>query len=61
MSFGSVRKEIQKLERRLKSMRSAHVTDAVIQVERAVERHLCELFKREEIMAQQRSRVDWLR
>ena len=61
VSFGSVRKEIQKLERRIKSLRLAHVTDAVIKEERAVERRLCELFEREEIMAQQRSRVDWRR
>ena len=55
MSFGSVRKEMQKLEQHIKSLHLTHVTDVVIQEECVVERRLCELFKREEIMARQRS------
>jgi hypothetical protein len=61
VSFGSIRKEIQRLERKLKTLRSSGLEESVIQEERMVERQLCELFEREEIMARQRSRVDWLR
>lgn len=44
-------------------MRSLHagiVSDVVLREEREVEGLLCELLEREEIMARQRSRVDWL-
>lgn len=61
VSFGSIRKEIQRLERKLKTLRSSGLEERVIQEERMAERQLCELFEREEIMARQRSRVDWLR
>lgn len=61
ISFGSVRKEIQKLERKLKTLRNSMVDDNVLSEERMVEQKLCELFEREEIMARQRSRVDWLK
>lgn len=57
----SVRKEIQRLEKILKSLRTRPVSDSVIREEREVESQLCELFEREEIMARQRSRVEWLR
>jgi hypothetical protein len=60
-SFGSVRREINRLERVLPSLRSVAISDAGIAEEKQVERQLCELFEREEIMARQRSRVDWLR
>jgi hypothetical protein len=59
--FGSIRSNIRKLERRLKCLRSTSLSEAVIMEERFLERQLCELFEREEIMARQRSRVDWLR
>jgi hypothetical protein len=60
-SFGSIRSNIRKLERCLKCLRSTSLSEAVIIEERFLERQLCELFEREEIMARQRSRVDWLR
>jgi hypothetical protein len=59
-SFGKVRRQIQKLERHLKYLRLApwgHSLDE----SQAVERELCELFEREEVMARQRSRVEWLK
>jgi hypothetical protein len=55
-----VRRQIQKLERHLKYLRLApwgHSLDE----SQAVERELCELFEREEVMARQRSRVEWLK
>ena len=58
-TFGSVRKKFLKLERKLKDLRqssSSHNQEA-----RLVEQSLCELFEREEVMARQRSRVEWLR
>jgi hypothetical protein len=57
-TFGAVRKKILKLERRLKGMRCSGAESHEI---RKVESELCELFEREEVMARQRSRVDWLR
>nr|XP_051190257.1 uncharacterized protein LOC127303581 [Lolium perenne] len=57
-SFGAIRKKILKLERKLKGMRCSDADSHGIQ---QVEKSLCELFEREEIMARQRSRVDWLR
>ncbi|KAM0872963.1 hypothetical protein ACQ4PT_038412 [Festuca glaucescens] len=60
-SFGSVRREIGRLERALCNLRNAPVSDAGIAEEKVVERQLCEMFEREEIMARQRSRVEWLR
>jgi hypothetical protein len=60
-TFGSVRKEIRKLEGRLRYIRGQILSDATVEEEREVERQLCELFEREEIMARQRSRVEWLR
>lgn len=60
-TFGSIQRQINRLERRLKSIRSAPVTDTSLAEERSIENQLCELFEREEIMARQRSRVDWLR
>jgi hypothetical protein len=61
-SFGSIRSNIRKLERCLKWLRSTTLSDAAILEERySLERQLCEIFEREEIMARQRSRVEWLR
>jgi hypothetical protein len=61
VSFGAVRSTIQKLEKRLRTLRCAPISSDVIMEERDIEQQLCELFEREEIMARQRSRVDWLR
>jgi hypothetical protein len=60
-TFGSVRKKIKKMERQLLFLRMGPVTDASLAEMRALERNICELFEREEIMAKQRSRVDWLK
>lgn len=59
-SFGSVTKEIKKLERRLANLRRFDTSGVVPQEEKDVERRMCELFEREEIMARQGSRIDWL-
>lgn len=59
-TFGSVRKEIMKLEKRLVRLRSSCTTPVYTDEERSIERKLCELFECEEIMARQRSRVNWL-
>jgi hypothetical protein len=60
-SFGSVQMEIKRLEKKLKSIRLQPRSKANNQVAENVEGRLCELFEREEVMARQRSRVDWLR
>ena len=49
-----------KLEKRLAKLRLSSTTSAYSDEERKIERKLCELFECEEIMARQRSRVDWL-
>lgn len=59
-TFGSVRGQIQKLEKKLWYLRNSRVCEAIITEEKLVEGQLCELFKREEIMARQHSRVEWL-
>jgi hypothetical protein len=59
-SFGSVRREIKKWERKLRHLHTQDVSEDVLAKEKEAERHLCELFEREEIMARQRSRVEWL-
>ncbi|KAM0853650.1 hypothetical protein ACQ4PT_050943 [Festuca glaucescens] len=61
ISFGSVRRQIKKLEGKLRELRNSGINASVIAEEREVERQLCELFEREEVMARQRSRVEWLR
>jgi hypothetical protein len=59
-AFGAIRKKIQRLEHRLKHLRMS--ATGLDQPEiRKLEKDLCEMFEREEIMARQRSRVDWLR
>jgi hypothetical protein len=52
-----VRKKIRNLEGKLKYLRLSNENCSEA---RLVEKELCELFEREEIMARQRSRVDWL-
>jgi len=59
-SFGAPKIEIRKLEKRLSWLRIHSATGTYCQEEKEIERKLCELFEREEIMARQRSRVDWL-
>jgi ribonuclease HI len=59
-TFGSVKKEIKKLERELKSLRLAPWHNESSEI-KGIEVKLCELFEREEVMARQRSRVEWLR
>jgi hypothetical protein len=59
-SFGSVRREIQKWERKLRHLHTQDISEDVLAKEKQAERHLCELFEREEIMARQRSRMEWL-
>ncbi|KAM0896211.1 hypothetical protein ACQ4PT_023338 [Festuca glaucescens] len=61
ISFGAVRRNIQRLERSLKMLRQSAICQEVLEKERDLERQLCELFEREEIMAKQRSRVEWLK
>jgi hypothetical protein len=60
-SFGSVKKDINKLGKRLAALRRNSSTMNTSDEEKHIEQRLCELFAREEIMARQRSRVDWLR
>jgi hypothetical protein len=59
--FGSVSRQIQKLERRLRFLHNSDVSESIIAEEKEIECQLCELFEREEIMARQHSRVEWLR
>jgi hypothetical protein len=59
--FGSVRKEIKNLESKLKNLRLQPMSQANNRSAHTIEGRLCELFEREELMARQRSRVDWLR
>jgi hypothetical protein len=58
-TFGSVIRKIQKLENKLKTPGLAPWRVDGPEM-KWVEKNLCELFEREEIMARQRSRVDWL-
>jgi hypothetical protein len=60
-TFGSVQKQIRRLEQQLFHLRGQAVSDSSLKEERDIERKLCDLFECEEIMARQRSRVDWLR
>jgi hypothetical protein len=60
-TFGSVQKKIRRLEQQLFFLRGQAMTDAMLKEERDIEHQLCELFECEEIMARQRSRVEWLR
>jgi hypothetical protein len=60
-TFGSVRKQIRRLEGKLRDLCECMLTDDLVLEEKKIEGELCELFEREEIMARQRSCVDWLR
>ncbi|XP_071676865.1 uncharacterized protein [Lolium perenne] len=60
-SFGVVKKKIRQLEHKLKIIRLAPCSPSVLAKSRDVERELCELFEREEVMSRQRSRVEWLK
>jgi hypothetical protein len=60
-SFGSVQAKIKKLERQLRNLRTSPWRANMSTTASNLERRLCELFEREEIMARQRSRVEWLR
>lgn len=56
--FGSIRKSIGKMERRLATIRASPPSPSSLSEEKHIESRLCELFEREEIMERQRSRVD---
>jgi hypothetical protein len=58
VSFGSVRREINKMERALSNLRRSAVSHSNLAEEKRVECQLCELFEREEIMARQQSWVE---
>jgi hypothetical protein len=58
-TFGSVHKQIRKLEQQLFFLRGQPVSEASVKEERDIECKLCPLFECEEIMARQRSRVEW--
>ncbi|KAK1607761.1 hypothetical protein QYE76_031434 [Lolium multiflorum] len=60
-TFGSVKRKIQAMERKLRHLRQSPVSAESLAQEREVEQQLCELFECEEIMARQRSRVEWLK
>uniref|UniRef100_A0A8I6Y3E3 Reverse transcriptase domain-containing protein n=1 Tax=Hordeum vulgare subsp. vulgare TaxID=112509 RepID=A0A8I6Y3E3_HORVV len=60
-SFGSVSRDIKRMERALHYLRRHSMSGSNLREEQQLERQLCELFEREEIMARQRSRVEWLR
>lgn len=60
-SFGVPHKEIRTLEKCLSWLRNTSDTRTYSDEEKDIEKRLCELFEREEIMARQRSRVDWLK
>jgi hypothetical protein len=49
------------LEKELRVLRESPICPGLLAKEREIEQQLCELFEREEIMARQRSRVEWLR
>jgi hypothetical protein len=55
-----VRKKIDKLEHNLKMLQLDSTGGPTAKM-RILERELCELFEREEIMSRQHSRVDWLK
>jgi hypothetical protein len=59
-AFGAIHWKIQNKERQLKYLRM-HVTDDALATIQQLEKELCELFEGEEIMARQRSCVEWLR
>jgi hypothetical protein len=58
--FGSVRKELGRLRSELERIRSCSLYSGPTKEEREVMNRLSELLAREEVMAKQRSRVEWL-
>jgi hypothetical protein len=50
-TFGSIHKQIRKLEQQLFYLRGQPVSDANLMDERGIEGRLCDLFECEEIMA----------
>jgi hypothetical protein len=56
-----VLKEIRQLERQLNMIRLAKWSPDVLDKAKKLERRLCELFEREEVMVRQRSWADWLK
>jgi hypothetical protein len=58
-SFGAIKTKINRLEQKVKAMHfgTEDGTPAEICL---IEKDLCELFEQEEVMARQRSRVEWL-
>jgi hypothetical protein len=59
-TFGAIRHKIRKIERKLHYLRVSASGEGIDEI-RNLEKELCKLFEREEIMARQRSRVEWLR
>jgi hypothetical protein len=60
-NFGSVRKQIRNLEQKLFHLRGRQISKENLREERDIEQKLSDLFECEDIMAKQRSRVEWLR
>jgi hypothetical protein len=58
-AFGAIRKKIRKMGQKLHLLCLATSNEGVDEI-RKIEKDLCELFDREEVMARQRSRVEWL-
>jgi hypothetical protein len=58
-TFGAIRQKIRKMERKIHFLRTSGTSDSIEDI-RKLEKELYELFEREEIMARQRSRVEWL-
>jgi hypothetical protein len=60
-SFGSVKKELQRLRAKLESVRRASMHSGPTAREKQLMKRISELLSREEIMMKQRSRMDWLK
>ena len=59
--FGSVRRQIQRLEKELLDAKERALVTGLTTEVRDIESQLNEVYEREEIMQKQRSRVDWLK
>jgi hypothetical protein len=59
--FGNIRKRIKKCRKEFERERANSLFRGTSIKEKELARHLNELLKKEEIMAKQRSRVDWLK
>jgi hypothetical protein len=60
-TFGSVHKQIRKLEQQLFFLHGQPVSEASVKEECDIECKPCDLFECEESMERQRSRMEWLR